>query len=180
MSTSTAGNDRRRQASTWVAHRAPWIMFAVTVVIIAGRLHTANSLLALLWHAALAAGIVVSWISGGHSDVLCQVCVAAVPLDPTPGVVRYRWALWIHHRRNKFLAAAFLVGLAVWMLPFSWSIGFFDAVVVYGTLIVVFRADLIHRPLVRGCPECRGWRGDSGDGQVVSTPDPLPVGQKTH
>lgn len=177
MSTSTAGNDRWRRTSTWLAHRAPWVLFTVLGAVIAHDLFDSSSSLVFMAELVM---VLLGWvtivISGRHEMKLCERCAAAIPLDPTAAAIRYRWALWLHHRRGRFFLATLTVCMVLWFLSISRVL---SDIAAYGPLMVIYRAGLRHRPLVRGCPECRGWRGDGGAGPPAVTPDPLPVGQKT-
>lgn len=172
-----SGNKERKMTS-WAAHRAPHILSLSLISMLTHDITGSRSLaLTIAWIVMTILGWVSIGLSFRHEDSVCSRCGVATPLDPDPEAERYRWALWIFHRRATLLIAVVIISIILIKFPIHpWNLILSDSTAGI-MLIIVCRATLKHLPLVRGCPECHGWDGDDEE-EWTHTPEPQPVGHK--
>lgn len=167
-------------ASRW-GHWAPQILIAAiaATVLLAVRPLPVDNPLAALSPLLLVVVVVITWFQmRRHDRGLCELCVRAMPLNPSESAARYRRRLALahagSHRRVLVAYLAVLLGsdLLVAVAPSAlqrpalmlWA-------AVQSTLVYLVLSHVTHRRLQPWCVQC-GGRGDGPDDVVAPTPEP--------
>jgi hypothetical protein len=169
---SAAGNGEARAARLW-GHAATDVLCGVIVVTIGLRFYAPPPTLRLALSAALVVFVLACWVAmRSHDRSLCELCVAALPLNAAERAARYGRRFRVAHAGSQprllvpYLAILLLANFA----PGSW--GRLLWVLVQLSLIYLLRCAVTHRRLQPWCPWCRG-----GGEKDPTSPDPLPKHQ---
>jgi hypothetical protein len=175
----------RPSAGRW-GHWAPQILIAaiLTSVVMVIRPLPPSSPLALASPALLVAAVVATWVQmRRHDRSLCELCMAAMPLNASATAHRYRRRLAVAHlgseRRAVLAYLGFLVAfdlLLVLVPPDLVRPASYLWAAMQSTLIYLVLAHSTHRRLQPWCATCRA---DDGGGSPVGAPDPRPSGSRS-
>jgi hypothetical protein len=155
-------------------HQAPVILsFSIVLAIIIG-FHPLTGTLAVTVPLGLIAVVLASWLSmRRHDRRLCELCVAAMPLNAAERAATYRRRFWTVHTAAdpRFLVPYLVVLLGSNVLPGTW--GRLIWAVVQCSMIYLIMCHVAHRRFQPWCP----WCSDDGGGSERDTdlvPPPLP------
>jgi hypothetical protein len=131
----------------------------------------------------LVAAVVATWVQmRRHDRTLCELCMAAMPLNPSADAQRLRRRLAVAHlgSERRAVVAYLLVLVAFDLLlvivpPEALTYASYLWAAVQSTLIYLVLAHSAHRRLQPWCPGCRDGGGDSG----IGAPDPLPIDSRS-
>jgi hypothetical protein len=173
-----------QSAGRW-GHWAPRILVVAiaTSVVLVVRPLPYDSPLAVLSPVVLVAAVLATWVQmRRHDRSLCELCMAAMPLNPSADAQRFRRRLALAHlgTARRALIAYVLVIVAFDLLlvlaPAELlSLASYAWAGVQSTLIYLVLSHATHRRLQPWCPRC----GEEGGGSGADTPDPLPVDSRT-
>ena len=173
-----AGTAFGPSASRW-GHWSPHVLVGAIVTSIALVLRPLPpSPASLLVPVLVMAVVLVSWLTmRQHDRGLCELCMAAMPLNPSEAATRCRRRFVVTHLGSdrRALAAYLIVLVAsnVLLLPapgIFHTLGQYAWAAVQVTLIYLVVCYTTHRRLQPWCPECQG-RGP-GDEERLSDPTP--------
>ena len=164
-----------RIADVW-GHFAPEALGVCVVAAIAVGLHPATSPLTLTAPLGLLAFVLASWVlMRRHDRRLCELCMAAMPLNAAEQATRYRRRFWLAHTLSR---PVLLVPYLVVLIGSNFLIGRFGPL---GTLvwasaqlsmIYLIVSHSSHRRLQPWCSWCSG---DGGGSEHEDVPGPLPI-----
>lgn len=166
-------------AGRW-GHWAPQILIAAVVTTVGLTLVPLppSNPVAAVTPILMVAMVLATWVQmRRHDRALCELCVAAMPLNPSEAARTYERRLALAHLGSNrrvlvgYLAVLLGADLSVAVVPAAWL----DAAVVVwvcvqSTLIYLVLSHVTHRRLQPWCTRCGG-----GGGGGVGAPDPLPV-----
>ncbi|MDQ2749109.1 MAG: hypothetical protein ABI775_01245 [Pseudonocardiales bacterium] len=162
-----------RLAVVW-GHLAPQALIVSIVGVILLRVNPpGDPTMALGVSIALITFVVASWLlMRRHDRGLCELCMGAMPLNPSELAVRYKRRFWLSHSGAQpryvvpyfavLIGSSFLTGQSGLLI---WSL-------VQTSMIYLILAYSTHRRLQPWCPWCRGGGGGGEDEPVA--PDPVP------
>ena len=169
-----------QSAGRW-GHWAPQILVVaiVTSVVLVVRPLPYDNPAAVLAPFLLIAGVLATWVQlRRHDRSLCELCMAAMPLNPSADAQRFRRRLAMAHLgtvRRALMAYVLVIvtfDLLLVLVPASLlPVASYAWAGVQSTLIYLVLAHSTHRRLQPWCPRC----GDEGGGDGMEAPDPVPV-----
>lgn len=167
-------------AGRW-GHWAPQILMTSVVATVGLTLAPlpSSSAVVTAMPVLLVAVVLLTWVQmHRHDRALCELCVAALPLNPSQAARTYERRLAVAHlgsnRRGLIGYVVVLLGadLSVVLVPPVWvNASVVVWICVQSTLIYVVLSHVTHRRLQPWCARCSGGGGSRG----VGAPDPLPV-----
>jgi hypothetical protein len=121
---------------------------------------------------ALLVLVLMCWVlMRQHDRSLCELCLAAMPLNPSELATRFRLRFWLAHSgaQPRFLIPYLAVLIGSNFAP--GTIGRIAWAIIQSSMIYLIMAHTTHRRLQPWCPWCRGGGGrDKED----SAPPPPP------
>lgn len=163
-----------RVAARWGHSAAELLVTSIGAAIIVG-LRPLPGVAGLVVPVALMAFVLTSWLMmRRHDRMLCERCVASMPLNPSQLAARYRRRFWMSHTgaERRFLLPYFAVLLGSNFFMGS-TVGRLGWAAVQASMIFLVLSYSTHRRFQPWCPWCSEGGGGSERPDPV-TPDPLP------
>jgi hypothetical protein len=156
-----------------IGHHSPALLSASILGVILLGLYPPQSALALTMPIALLAFVLMSWLlMRQHDRRLCELCMAAMPLNPSELAAHYKTRFWLAHSGGK---PAFLVPYLAVLIGSNFltgTIGRIGWAIVQSSMIYLILAYSSHRRLQPWCPWCREGGGGQDDRDDVTPPPP--------
>lgn len=162
-----------RVADVW-GHVAPEVLCASIVASILLGLRPPQSALLLTLPIALVAVVLISWLlMRRHDRRLCELCMAAMPLNAAEQAVKYKRRFWMAHTgaERRFLIPYLAVLIGSNFFPGTW--GRIAWAIIQSSMIYLIMSHVAHRRFQPWCPWCSPGGGGSEREDDV-TPPPLP------
>lgn len=172
-----AGHSSAGRVVVRLGHYSHLMLSGSILAVIALGVYPLSGALMFTVPVGLLALVLLSWmLMRQHDRRLCELCVAAMPLNPGEAAARYRARFWLAHSgmRPRFLVPylTLLVGSNLAM----GTIGRIGWALVQSTMLYLIAAYSTHRRLQPWCPWCRG--GDGGQDRDDVAPPPPPVDRR--
>lgn len=162
-----------RVAAAW-GHLAPEVLCATIVALIIVGLRPPAPSQAVIVAVLLMALVVASWVfMRRHDRRLCELCVAALPLNAAERAVRYGRRFRMSHSgaEPRLLVPYLAVLIGSSFLPGTWGRVVWAGV--QCSMIYLIMSHVTHRRFQPWCPWCNGGGGGTERDHDASPP-PLP------
>jgi hypothetical protein len=161
-----------------MGHYAPVVLMAAIGAAIAVGLHPLPGALLFTVPIALLSLVLISWLLlRRHDRRLCELCVAAMPLDPSRQAARYARRFRLAHIGSE---PRKLIPYLVVLIGSNFApgpIGRIFWALVQSSMIYLILSYSTHRRLQPWCPVCSQGGGGSEHEDPV-TPDPRPTDRR--
>jgi hypothetical protein len=169
-----AGHPGTGRLAVRLGHYSHLLLSASILAVIALGVYPLSGPLMFTAPIALLVFVLMSWVlMRQHDRRLCELCMSAMPLNPSEVAAHYRARFWLAHSGMR---PRFLVPYLALLIGSNFAMGFIGRIgwaLVQSTMLYLIAAYSTHRRLQPWCPWCRGGGGDDDRDDVAPPPPPV-------